>query len=157
MSYEVFVSHSMRQEDLGIVYTAAQDATARDINCYIAERDWQFGHSLPEKIQTHIGTCDCFVAFLTHGGSHSEWVNQEIGCAVGLRKHRILVVERGVEVKGFDVGNEYIALDRTNPWEAIATLNTYLSSLKDVKEKQQNAALFVLGVLALIALFGGGE
>jgi hypothetical protein len=155
MGYEVFVSHSMRQEDLGIVYAAARDARARDINCYIAERDWQFGHSLPEKIKAHIRTCDCFVAFLTLGGSHSEWVNQEIGCAVGLRRHRILVVERGVEIKGFDIGKEYVVLDRINPSKAIATLNTYLSTLKDVKEKQQIAALFVLGVLTLIALFGG--
>jgi hypothetical protein len=127
MGYEVFVSHSMRQEDLGIVYTAAQDAKARDINCYIAERDWQFGSSLPEKIEAHIRTCDCFVAFLTVGGAHSQWVNQEIGCAVGLRKHRILVVEQGVEVKGFDIGKEYIFLNRWNPWEAIAMLNTFLS------------------------------
>ena len=157
MGYEVFVSHSMRQEDLGIVYTAAQDAMAREINCYIAERDWQFGYSLPEKIESHIRTCDCFVAFLTRGGSHSEWVNQEIGCAVGLRKHRILVIEQGVEPKGFDIGNEYIVLERANPYGAIETLNTYISTLKDTKEKQQNAGLFVLGVLALIALFGGGE
>jgi hypothetical protein len=97
------------------------------------------------------------VAFLTVGGYHSQWVNQEIGCAVGLRKHRILVVEQGVEVNGFDIGKEYIVLNRWNPWEAIAVLNTYLSQVKDMKEKEQNAALFGLGVVALIALFRGGN
>lgn len=127
MGYEVFVSHSMRKEDLGIVYTAAQDATARDINCYIAERDWQFGNSLPDKIESHIRGCDCFVAFLTFGGTHSQWVNQEIGCAVGLRKRRILVVEQGVDVKGFDIDKECLILNRWNPWDAIAMLSTYLS------------------------------
>jgi hypothetical protein len=154
MDYKVFVSHSMRQEDLGIVYAAAQDAATRGIHCYIAERDWQFGQSLPAKIETNIRTCDSFVAFLTIGGAQSQWVQQEIGCAVGSNRPRILVVEQGVQVTGFDVGREYIVLDRWNPWQAVATLNTYLSQLRDKKEQQQNAALLVLGVIALIGLLG---
>jgi hypothetical protein len=157
MEYNVFVSHSMRQEDLAIVYTAAQDAAARGIRCYIAERDWQFGQSLPAKIENHIRSCDCFVAFLTVGGAQSQWVQQEIGCAVGLNRPRILVVEEGVGVTGFDIGKEYIALDRWNPWQAVATLNTYLSQLREKKEQQQNAALLVLGVITLIALLAGGK
>jgi hypothetical protein len=157
MEYNVFVSHSMRQEDLGIVYAAAQDAAARGIRCYIAERDWQFGQSLPAKIETHIRGCDCFVAFLTVGGAQSQWVQQEIGCAVGSNRPRILVVEQGVQVTGFDVGKEYIVLDRWNPWEAVVTVNSYLSQLREKKEEQQNAALLVLGVIALIALLGAGK
>jgi hypothetical protein len=155
MVYNVFVSHSMRQEDLGIVYETARDASLRGIGCYIAERDWQFGHSLPAKIEANIRACDCFVAFLTLGGSQSEWVNQEIGYAVGLGKPRILVVELGLQVKGFEIGKEYIVLDRWNPLEAIATLNTYLSQLKDVKEKQQSIGLFIVGVIFFIGLLAG--
>lgn len=155
--YSVFVSHSMRQEDLGIVYTANQDAYARGITCYIAERDWQFGQSLPAKIDKAIRDCDCFVAFLTQGGAHSAFVNQEIGHAVGCKKLRILVVEQGVQVQGFDVGNEYISLDRANPWDAISKLNTYLSQRQLAKEQQRNAGLFVLVVVRPLALFGGSE
>jgi hypothetical protein len=155
--YSVFVSHSMKQEDLAIVYEADRDARARGINCYIAERDWQLGKSLPSKIDNAIRTCDCFVAFLTNGGAHSAWVQQEIGHAVGCKKLRILVVEKGLQVQGFDVGKEYLALDRANPWEAINRLNSYLSQLQLVKDQQRNAGLFVLGVVALLALFGGGE
>jgi len=147
----------MNQADLGIVYSAVQDAAVRGIACYIAERDWQFGHSLPGKIEAQIRACDCFVAFLTAGGSQSKWVHEEIGCAVGLKKPRILVVEQGVEVKEFDLDKEYILLNRWKPWEAIATLNTYLAQLKEKKEQQQNAALLVVGVVALIALLSGGS
>lgn len=152
MEYNVFVSHSMKQEDLAIVYAAVQDAAARGISCYIAERDWQLGQSLPAKIETHIRNCDCFVAFLTAGGAQSQWVQQEIGCAVGSNRPRILVVEQGVQVTGFDIGKEYITLDRWNPWQAVATLNNHLSQLKNEKGQQQNAGLVVLGVIALIAL-----
>ncbi|MGO9208773.1 MAG: toll/interleukin-1 receptor domain-containing protein [Terriglobales bacterium] len=154
--YNVFVSHSMRQEDLGIVYTAATDAHARGLTCYIAERDWQFGHSLPAKIDNAIRACDCFVAFLTQGGAHSRFVNQEIGHAVGCKKPRILVVEQGVQVEGFDVGNEYISLDRANPWDAIGTLNTHLLRLQLAKQ-QRNAGVFVLAVLGLLALLGSSN
>jgi hypothetical protein len=156
-AYTVFVSHSMSQEDLGIIYTAVADARSRGINCYIAERDWQFGHSLPAKIDNAIRASDCFVAFLTHGGVHSAWVNQEIGHAAGCNKPRILVVEQGVQVQGFDVAKEYVSLDRRNPWDAIIKLNTYLAQLRLAKEKQRNAGIFVLAVLGLLALLGSSE
>jgi hypothetical protein len=156
--YSVFVSHSMKQEDLAIVYAACNDAVLRGISCYIAERDWQFGKPLPAKIDTSIRTCDCFVAFLTQDGAHSAWVNQEIGHAVACKKQRILIVEQGVKVQGFDVGNEYIPLDRANPWDAINKLNTYLSRLQLEKgEKQRNAGLLVLSILGLFFLGGGGK
>jgi hypothetical protein len=156
--YNVFVSHSMKQEDLPIIYAAGNDAGLRGITCYIAERDWQFGKSLPGKIDTAIRTCDCFVAFLTEGGAHSAWVNQEIGHAVACKKLRILIVEQGVQVQGFDVGNEFVPLDRSNPWDAITKLNTYLSHLQSAKgEQQRNAGLLVLSILGLFLLGSGGK
>jgi hypothetical protein len=154
----MFVSHSMKQEDLAIIYAACNDAVLRGITCYIAERDWQFGRPLPAKIDNAIRTCDCFVAFLTQDGAHSAWVNQEIGHAVACKKLRILIVEQGVKVQGFDVGNEYIPLDRSNPWDAITKLNAYLSRLKLEKaEKLRNAGLLVLGILGLFFLGGSSE
>jgi len=52
--YTAFISHSMVQEDIGIVYEACNHAAVSGINCYIAERDWQFGHSLPQKIKNRL-------------------------------------------------------------------------------------------------------
>jgi len=157
MGFSVFVSHSMRQDDLAIVYEAARQAQLRGINCYIAERDWQFGMSLPQKIENAIRTSDCLVAFWTQGGAYSAFVNQEIGFARACGKTRILVVERGVPVKGFDIEKEYIELDRWNPLEAIGVLSDYLSRLALEKEQRQNAAVFVFGVLALLFLLSRGE
>jgi hypothetical protein len=157
MAYNVFVSHSMRQDDLGIVYEAAKQAQLKGISCYIAERDWQFGQSLPLKIENAIRTCDCLVAFWTQGGAYSAFVNQEIGFARACKKIRILVVERGVPVKGFDIDKEYIELDRQNPLQAISILNDYLSRLKLGKEKAQMVVGIVLGVIGFLALISGGE
>ena len=158
MVYKVFVSHSMKQEDLGIVYETSKQAKFSAIDCYIAERDWQFGKSLPQKVEKAIKYCDCFVAFWTVGGAHSAYVNQEIGFARACGRQRILVVEQGVSLKGFDVDKEYIELDRQNPFQAINVLNKYLCQLKSAKEQQQRACgCFVLVVLGLIFLFSGGK
>lgn len=155
MAFKVFVSHSMAQEDLGIVYEAARQARSKEIDCYIAERDWQFGKSLPKKIETAIRACDCFVAFWTAGGSHSAYVNQEIGFARACQKLRIFVVERGVALKGFDIDKEYIELSRYNPFEAIRTLSEYLSGLKAEKEQRDSAAIFLLGAIGLLLIVSG--
>jgi hypothetical protein len=155
VQYNVFISHSMKQEDLAIVYEAVKDASSRGITCYIAERDWQFGKSLPAKIDAAIRGSDCFVGFLTQGGAHSPWVNQEIGHAAACKRLRILVVEQGVQVTGFDIGKEYIPLDRSNPWDAIQKLNAYLGHLMLVKGLQQQQAkgvLLMLGIFGLLAL-----
>ncbi|MBZ5668726.1 MAG: toll/interleukin-1 receptor domain-containing protein [Acidobacteriia bacterium] len=152
MGFSVFVSHSMRQDDLAIVYEAAKQAQLRGIGCYIAERDWQFGNSLPQKIENAIRTSDCLVAFWTQGGAYSAFVNQEIGFARACGKTRILVVERGVPVKGFEIDKEYIELDRRNPLQAISVLNDYLSRLKLGKEQTQLAAAIVLGVIGRLVL-----
>lgn len=152
MGFSVFVSHSMRQDDLAIVYEAARQAQLRGISCYIAERDWQFGMSLPQKIENGIKTSDCFVAFWTQGGAYSAFVNQEIGFARACGKTRILVVEQGVPVKGFDIDKEYIELDRRNPLQAIAVLNEYLSRLKLGKEQTEVGVAIVLAVIGLLVL-----
>jgi hypothetical protein len=157
VDYNVFVSHSMKQEDLGIIYEAARDAACRGINCYVAERDVQLGKSLPVKLENAIRNCDCFVVFLTHGGASSVMVNQEIGIARGCGKLSIQVVEKGVEVKGFDIDKEYLVLDRSNPAAAISVLNDHLIRLKAEKESKQAAALFIVGALALLALLGGSK
>ena len=156
-NYSAFVSHSMGQEDLAIVYSACHDAIARGIRCYIAEREWQFGQSLPQKIKNNIVTCDCFVAFLTVGGAYSQWVNQEIGYAVACAKPRILPVEDGVQHQGFDAANEFIALDRSHPWDAISKLSSYLSQLKLAKQQQDSTGLLVLGIIAFWGLWGRGR
>jgi hypothetical protein len=165
MKYSVFVSHSMNQDDLGVVYETARQAEAAGISLYIAERDWQFGTSLPAKIENAIRTCDHFVAFWTHGGAHSQYVNQEIGFAKACGRPRVFVVEKGEQVKGFDVDKEYVELDRGNPQNAISQLNSFLAFQMQQKqaraeserqsEQQRKMWLTVTGIVGLIALLSG--
>lgn len=165
MAYTVFVSHSMNQDDLGIVYDAARQAQAVGVEFYIAERDWQFGESLPDKIERAIRGCDHFVAFWTKGGAYSQFVNQEIGFARASEKPRVYVVEKGQPVRGFDVDKEYVPLDRENAQEAIGTLNAFLveqmrhklarEEEKQRQEEQKKMWLAIIGIVGLIALVSG--
>lgn len=147
----------MIQADLGIVHETSMRASLKGIASYVAERDWQFGQSLPAKIENAIRNCDCLVAFWTQGGAYSTYVNQEIGFARACGKPRVLVVERGIPIKGFEIDKEYIEFDRNNPMQAITVLNEYLAKLKMQKEKQQTVGLFALLVIALCLMLSGGN
>src|SRR5260370_42373490 len=97
--YNVFVSHSMTQDDLGIIYQAKRDAECRGITCYIAERDPQFGKSLSNKIENAIRLCDCCVVFLTHGGSIAAYVIKGKRFSSAVRRRIIKMCWRRVVVK----------------------------------------------------------
>jgi hypothetical protein len=139
MDYKVFFSHSMGQEDLEMVYEAVRDARLRGIACYVAERDQQLGVYLPDKIAAAILDSDCVVAFLTVGGSHSAWVQQEIAFAVAHGKQVIPVVEKGQATTGFLTGVEYLPLDRAAPQPALQQLTSYLSGRKSERDDRRVA------------------
>lgn len=152
MPYKVFLSHSMTPEDFNLIKNLTLYAQQQGIQIYLAERDWRFGKSLPQKIEQAIRNCDCLLALLTKGGANSPWVNQEIGFARGIGKPRIFIVEKGVTVKGFDLDKGYISLDRTSPWKTINMAITYLKGKKIQKEQNEKALLWILGGLSFLLL-----
>src|SRR5260370_34206742 len=93
--YNVFVSHSMTQDDLGIIYQAKRDAECRGITCYMAERDPRFGKSLSNKIENAIRLCDCCVVFLTHSGATSRHRWPGTGLANGYGRLTITLADIG--------------------------------------------------------------
>lgn len=89
----------MGEEDRNLVAQVAGVIQGHGVECYIAARDYQLGHRLPEKVEMNIRLSDSLVALLTQGGVHRDWVNQEIGFAQGLRKLIIPVVEGGISAR----------------------------------------------------------
>jgi hypothetical protein len=140
MDYKVFFSHSMTQNDLAVVYEASRQASLSGVDSYIAERDWQPGVSLPDKVRNEIAKADCLVAFWTEGGSHSAWVNQEIGAAYALGKPIIPIVEKGLSLTGFPTDMEYLQLDREEPQPTFEKLTSYLSRQKLERVTQRAVA-----------------
>jgi nucleoside 2-deoxyribosyltransferase len=118
----------MRPEDLKTIELATGQMREAGIDGYVAERDVQLGANLSAKLAQAITRSDCFVAFLTQGGSASAYVQQEIGFAVAYRKPVITIVEKGLQPQGFLVGVEYLELDREDPQPTIQRLTAYLSA-----------------------------
>lgn len=160
VGYKVFLSHSMGEADRDLVAQIAGVIQSHGVECYIASRDYQPGHPLPEKIETNLRSSDSLVVLLTKGGSHRPWVNQEIGFSQGIRKSVIPVVEFGVEPDGFLAGIEYVRLDRSNPANGLEILGTYLAGLRQKKETTEMivATAVVAAIIVLIVLSneGGG-
>lgn len=158
MGYKVFLSHSMGEADRDLVAQLAGVIQSHGVECYIASRDYQPGHALPEKIGANLRASDSLVVLLTTGGVHRPWVNQEIGYAQGIRKLVIPVVEVGVEPDGFLTGIEQVQLDRSNPANGLEILGTYLAGLRQKKETTELviATAVVAALIVIIVLSNEG-
>ncbi len=157
MAYKIFLSHSMAHEDLNLLTSFVSLLRTKGIESYLAERDWQPGTPLPQKIKAAIRASDCMVAFLTKAGDHSRWVHQEIGFAEAIPLRRIPIVEKGVDIAGFDLGREYVSLDRAAPLQTLHNLTAFLDGLKTKKEQGESIFVFGAILLGFIAIFGSGK
>lgn len=150
----------MGEEDRDLVAQVAGVIQGHGVECYIASRDYQLGHPLPNKVEANIRTSDSLVALLTEGGVHRDWVNQEIGFAQGIRKLIIPIVEVGVEPGGFLAAIEHLPLDRANPAHGLDVLGSYLSGLRQKKETTElivgAAVVAALVVIIVLSSEGGG-
>lgn len=59
----------MTADDQHLVHGAIEHAKLQDVDCYIAERDPQYGHSLSGKIEEAIRRSQCVVVLWTRGGA----------------------------------------------------------------------------------------
>jgi hypothetical protein len=74
--------------------------------------------------------------------------------AKAFHKPLIVIVEKGVEVKGLLQSIEHIVLDRSNPDDAFHKVTSYLVKAKELKEASERTAGFNLGSLALMFIIG---
>ena len=112
MSYSVFVSHCMVEEDSPIIDELAKRLRGMGIEPYLAERDPQSGRSLSARMLERIRSADLVTVFWTKRGASSEWVNQEVGAARSVGKLVVPIVEKGVRVRGLLEGVERVEFDR---------------------------------------------
>lgn len=111
---KVFLSHSACKEDKGLI--EGIEALAKERRCvklWIAERNFEPGSNIIEKVKSALTSCDCVWALLTHKGNASMFVQNEIGAASILGMHIIPMLEEGEELYGMMIGKEYVRFDRT--------------------------------------------
>lgn len=105
-SFKVFISHATT-EDSWLASWIEDALDCLHLRSFVYERYPKGGQNRFEVIKAKIKECPYFLALLTRNGVASQWVNQEIGYAVGIGKAVIPVVEideatgRRIESKGF--------------------------------------------------------
>lgn len=104
--FKVFISHATTED--GELAAWIEEALDRlHIRAFVYERYPRGGQNRFERIKGTIRACPYFLALLTSDGIASQWVNQEIGYAVGVGKAPIPVIEvddvtsRRIGSKGF--------------------------------------------------------
>jgi len=118
--FKVFISHATTED--GKLAAWIEEALDRlHIRAFVYERYPRGGQNRFEVIKATITKCPYFLALLTRDGIASQWVNQEIGYAVGVGKAVIPVVEvdgvtgRRIESKGFVELHDPIDYHRNDP------------------------------------------
>jgi hypothetical protein len=90
--FKVFISHAT-VEDGNLVNWMANALDRLHIRAFVYERYPLGGRNRFEHIKTMIRACPYFLVLLTRAGIASQWVNQEIGYAVGAGKTPIPIIE----------------------------------------------------------------
>jgi len=140
--FKVFISHATTED--GKLAVWIEEALDRlHIRAFVYERYPRGGQNRFEVIKRMINACPYFLALLTKDGIASQWVNQEIGYAVGVGKAPIPVVEvdevtgRRVESKGFVELHDPIDYHRNDPiWLMHLIIYTFYGYLSEKKEWQ---------------------
>jgi len=103
--FKVFISHATA-EDGDLVCWMAEALDRLHVRAYVYEAYQIGGQNRFEEIKAMIKACPYFLVVLTEAGIASQWVNQEIGYAVGVSRTPIPIVEvdysgRRLESRGF--------------------------------------------------------
>jgi len=151
---KIFISHSTK--DIEIVQFLEKILKTYGYTPYIAERDYQAGKPLSQKIMNNIDNSNYFLIIYTDNGKKSGFVNQEIGYWIKAYKYENLIplVEKDIIQEGFLSGLEYIEIDPLNPGAGIENSINYLEKLdnKTKVESSKNKVILGIGILGIIAL-----
>lgn len=105
MVQSIFIAYAHEDEALAI---RVRDSLARiqEFEPYLAVDYPSPGENFKDRIMNAIENCRFFIVFLTENGLKSQWVNQELGYACGVKKrkrnYRIIPISKnGLPLKGF--------------------------------------------------------
>jgi len=151
--YNVFISHTEAEEDKPIIDRCVDWLKANDISYYLAELSLN-PIPLTDKIEKAIRAADSVLIVQTQKGAMSTWVQQEAAIARTLKKPVIVLVEKGVKVKGVLRDIAHVVFDRFDVDKAFSKVTDYFINARNTKEASERTSNFVLGMLALMFIVG---
>lgn len=108
-----FISHEFTEPDILLATRLGDILRKGGDTGYLAEKHLEYNLMIHEKLKSAIDASDYLVAIITRDGQSSPSVHEEIGYALGRDIRVLIMLERGVEMKGvFAHGKEPEVFDR---------------------------------------------
>lgn len=100
----IFIAYAHEDRELATLVKESLDRIV-EFKPYLATDYPAAGENFKERIMNAIGSCHYFIIFLTENGVKSQWVNQELGFACGVKKRKrnfriIPISKKNVVLKG---------------------------------------------------------
>lgn len=138
MSLNIFVSYSTR--DLEQVSALQAELSSTPIAVYVAEYSMPPGADINQSIKRSIAQADAFVLVWSKNARDSEWVLQELGQAVALRKPILpIVLEPDVKLPLSISSLKYISA-AADPVGALKQARDFLYANYEARKSQIEAA-----------------
>lgn len=150
---KVFLSHSTKDKEL--VSKIEHILSDYGIQVYIAERDYQSGNRLSDKIILKIEYSDYFMLLYSENGKDSHYVNQEIGYRVKKKGYTQMIplVQKGLKPDALLEGIEYIEYEPSNLELSIDNVKIYFMNEKRKRSKENlKKGLIGLGIFGIVIL-----
>jgi hypothetical protein len=130
---KLFISHAIRNKQL--LEKLKINLEPYGIQLLIAEHFEDLENDVTKKIENLIEVCDVALILLTEEGYKSVFVQQEIGYFQKAKKPYLQLIQKGIQIKGFNYAKGGIELDPERPEIALSKTR---KTLLDYWEKKEN-------------------
>lgn len=147
MTFTIFASYSTKDLER-IKPVLDRISHINGLRTFLAETDLQPGDMIDKTITQHILSSDVFLLFFSESAKHSNYVQQEIGVALGHTKIIIPLLLDGTKPTGMLANVQYLDLsDETKRPGELERLYNFI--IRNVQSKNQNQLLGALAVLGI--------
>jgi len=147
MTFTIFASYSTNDIEK-IKPVLDHISHINGLRTFFAEKDLQHGDLIDKTIMQHILSSDVFLLFFSESAKHSNYVQQEIGVALGHTKIIIPLLLDGTKPTGMLANVQYLDLsdEIKRPGELERLYNFIMRNVQSKSQNQLVGALAVLGI-----------
>ena len=156
MKGRIFISYSLSQDQVGNLAAVAELLESRGDVVFVPDRAWQPSR-IPKRIRDWLASAQFVLVIATDKSRNFEWVNQELGYALQLKKKVIVVSDSGrIQSSANKIGAAFVYLDH-NPYKTLESLSEVMSKIKAETPRLGNLLIPAGLLVALFLLLSSGK
>lgn len=111
MTYRVFISFATGDDDC-VAQLNESISRLENVEVYIPNWIHVEGKNMDYKVKEGLDSSRVMIVLITFNSTNTVWLNQQIGYGFAKNIPIILMVEKGIDVKGFLEGSDFITYQR---------------------------------------------